>query len=708
MTQPPLQAEQPRKLSVVICTYNRYALVREALASLRQQTLSHDVYEVIIVDNGSSDGTYKRIAHDIKQLSDGKLWSAHCLLEPRNGLAYARAAGLNAATGEFIVFIDDDAIASPAFLENLLAAYEQTGADAIGGRVLLYWEAHRPFWLADDLLHELGYFSPGERLCVLPGSMSFSSCCFSVRRHVLQHASMPSPLLSKRLHAPAHMESEDLCQRLRQGGYKLWYAPRALVFHRVHAARLQRSFFIGRAYWQGRAEVLQDYFHHALSREVAALSLTHVLREIQPELRVIVRSFFWQRPLLALAGKPTLERLLAAMVQEYHWGRLQQKLQEITNYRAERELVHPHAPSVLLLHAGEKCAEFLAGGLRSQAVRCTTATGAPPLSWLWQHRAHLGQPIAIVHIYQPGAFNLPSWQSFLFWLKLRLAQALGIRTVVTDSGGWWQYLPTANGLRQRQFEKSVASRSDLVLTHTLYPYQLYTKRRERLYGLPHPGLRGYYQELPERAKALAHFALPPTTGFVYLCLAMMHTGDEILHCIAAFTEAYTLLHKNLRETPSPMTNPQLLIVGRPLDSGFTTRIMKHAARHPSIHLKFLKEAEANEEELPWGLAAANALVMPHYAWRGAGRPEIAMLGYSYGLIVIAPDLPRFRGMLPPHAAFLFNPIERESLVGALLAARTHRFQLSAQESEALNIEQSWKQYAGRIRAIHHQFLDIEP
>jgi len=262
------------------------------------------------------------------------------LLEPRNGQAYARATGLDAATGEFIVFIDDDAIASPALLENLLAAYEQTGADAIGGRVLLYWEARRPFWLADDLLHELGYFSPGERLCMLPGSMRFSSCCFSVRRHVLQHVGLPSPLLSKRLHAPAHMESEDLCQRLRQGGYKLWYAPEALVLHRVHAARLQRSFFIGRAYWQGRAEVLQDYFHHTPPRKTAAFSFTHVLREIQPELRVIVRSFFWQRPLLALAGKPTLERLLAAMVQEYYWGRLQQKLQEIKR-QFEKSITSP-------------------------------------------------------------------------------------------------------------------------------------------------------------------------------------------------------------------------------------------------------------------------------------------------------------------------------------------------------------------------------
>jgi hypothetical protein len=279
---------------------------------------------------------------------------------------------------------------------------------------------------------------------------------------------------------------------------------------------------------------------------------------------------------------------------------------------------------------------------------------------------------------------------------------LGIRTVITDSGGWWQYLSTANGLRQRQFEKGITSHCDLVLTHTLYPYKFYTKRRERVRGLPHPGLRGYYKELPERTQALAHFNLPATTGFVYLCLAMMHTGSEILRCLEAFTEAYTLLHKNLREMPSPMTNPQLLISGRPLDAGSTTLIKKHAAQHPSIHLKL----EANKEEIPWGLAVAGALVMPHYAWSGAGMPEIAMLAYSYGRIVVAPDLPRFLGILPPHAALLFDPTSQKSLVRALLAARTHQFQLSVRETEALNVEQSWKQYAEHIRTIYHQLLDM--
>lgn len=695
MTQPHSQIEQSIRLSIIVCTYNRYIMVREALTSLCYQSLSPALYEVIIVDNGSSDNTYEWIYNDIEQLGTDGSWQIRCLREPLNGLAYAREAGLKAAAGEIIVFMDDDAIASPTLLEDLLAAYEETGADAIGGRVLLHWEARRPFWLKDDLLHELGYFSPGEKSCALSASESFSNCCFSVRRQVLQHVGMPSPLLSKRLHAPAHIESEDFCQRLHHAGYRIWYDPRVLVVHRVRAARLQRSFFTGRAYWQGRAEVLRDYFQDTQYRETDTFSFAHVFHTIQPELYILLRTLFWLRPLLSLSGQSTLEQLRATMEQERNWGRLRQKLQII-----ERAPVNLHQPSILLIHAGEKCAQFLARGLWSQATRCTTSIGTIPLTWLWQHRSYLGQSIAIVHIYQPGAFDLNYWQSRLLWLKLRLAHALGIRIVVTDNGGWWQYIHTADGLRRRQLEKAIISQSDQVLAHTCYPDRLYTKQPGHVQGLPHPGLRGYFEALPERAQALSHFDLPTYTGFVYLCIASMHTEDEILQCIECFTEAYARLHSNLRETPSPMTNPQLLILGKPGNTRRITRILKRASRHHAIHLAL----KASKEDIPLGIAAASALLIPHRAQPTAGMPEAAMLCYSYGRIVIAPDLPRFQGMFPPHAAFLFNPEDQETLINALLAARTHKHRLSTQEIETLNVEQSWKQYAHRVLAIYHQLL----
>src|SRR5207302_9081478 len=88
---------------------------------------------------------------------------------------------------------------------------------------------------------------------------SFSSSSLSVRIEALRSIGYFSPFLSKRLHVPTSMEVQDLCHRLSKAGYRLWYEPGAVVAHRAPAARLHRAYFVGRAYWQGRSEVLAHY-----------------------------------------------------------------------------------------------------------------------------------------------------------------------------------------------------------------------------------------------------------------------------------------------------------------------------------------------------------------------------------------------------------------------------------------------------------------
>src|SRR5437879_974894 len=89
---------QPRRFSVVLCTYNRRNFVLATLASLRRQSIPPGAFEVIVVDNGSKDGTVQAIQSYLKSdkssaRSPEEDWQVQCLVEPKNGLAYARNAG---------------------------------------------------------------------------------------------------------------------------------------------------------------------------------------------------------------------------------------------------------------------------------------------------------------------------------------------------------------------------------------------------------------------------------------------------------------------------------------------------------------------------------------------------------------------------------------------------------------------------------------
>ena len=150
------------EVSVLISTYNRAPRLRTALAALLGQT--GDVrYEVIVIDNNSSDDTAGVVA-EMAAASPDRI---RYVFEGRQGKSHALNTGLTLARGEILAFTDDDVRVAPDWLLQFRRGFTAHPAvDYIGGRVLPEWLAPAPRWLTTAHWSPLALQDYGDALQV--------------------------------------------------------------------------------------------------------------------------------------------------------------------------------------------------------------------------------------------------------------------------------------------------------------------------------------------------------------------------------------------------------------------------------------------------------------------------------------------------------------------------------------------------------------
>lgn len=147
------------RLSAVICTYDRYDILPEAISALAGQSLAGAEMEILVIDN-SPDA--RRSAEEARRHAGVQNLSWRH--EARPGLSNARNVAMAQARGEIIAFVDDDAIAVPGWAAAMLRAFDVLGPDvaAIGGRVVPLFRSARPAWLSDRLMAYLSMVDLGD------------------------------------------------------------------------------------------------------------------------------------------------------------------------------------------------------------------------------------------------------------------------------------------------------------------------------------------------------------------------------------------------------------------------------------------------------------------------------------------------------------------------------------------------------------------
>jgi GT2 family glycosyltransferase len=229
-----LLTARPR-VSVVVCTYNGGRTLEQCLRSL--EALDYPDYEVIVVDDGSTDDTRAIVS---------RFPAVTAIHQENQGLSVARNVGLQVATGSIVAYTDSDCFADRDWLTHLVDQLERSGATAVGGPNLTPEDGATAACVAA---------APGQPTHVLESDQvaeHIPGCNMAYRREVLVAINGFDPQYRKA------GDDVDVCWRLQQAGHWITFAPGAMVWH--HRRQTPRAYLRQQAGY-GEAEALLRFKH---------------------------------------------------------------------------------------------------------------------------------------------------------------------------------------------------------------------------------------------------------------------------------------------------------------------------------------------------------------------------------------------------------------------------------------------------------------
>ena len=302
-------------ISVIICTYNRAQNLPVCLGRLAgQRGVDGLEWEVLVVDNNSTDATRETVAELARTLPIAIRYT----FEPQQGLNYARNRGAQESLGQYFGYIDDDIQTSPQWLAALHNALATNDADAVGGRIHLDPSIKLPNWIQPEMYGFLGYQDFGEQPFQMDGASRypFGGNMFFNRR-VIDRIGLFNPLLGRRGTGRKRGElfkgaETDYFHRLAaHGGARIFYEPRAIVYHQVQPFQLTKKYFRTIHYNAGFQKALHD--EREFARTLAGVPL-FMYPQLARNAAAYVGKLLTQGPDLAFRQQMTVGNFVGTML----------------------------------------------------------------------------------------------------------------------------------------------------------------------------------------------------------------------------------------------------------------------------------------------------------------------------------------------------------------------------------------------------------
>ena len=237
------------KLSIIICAYNRDDHIKKTIDSLYNQHANKNIYEVIIVDNNSKDKTAEVVKYYIKSHPDIDL---KYFLETNQGLSYARNRGIKEANNEIISFIDDDAVATDSYVDNILNFFKKNiNVKSIGGKVLpVYPEGKEPEWLSKYLWPVVAKVDQGDSEHRFKKKYPVG-CNMAFKKEVFNKYGLFNVDIKYR------GDEKFLFSKLKGNKELIYYIPNIIVYHSIPQDRITHENFIKNCIGVGESEKIR-------------------------------------------------------------------------------------------------------------------------------------------------------------------------------------------------------------------------------------------------------------------------------------------------------------------------------------------------------------------------------------------------------------------------------------------------------------------
>ena len=272
------------ELSVIISTYNPdLNRLDQTLAAMQRQTLDIKLWELLIIDNNSSNRFI-----DLTDISFQP--NTSILHEPRQGLTYARLKGFAAVKGSIIVMVDDDNILAPGYLQSVLNIFRiNPKLGAAGGKSLPLFEVEPPVWLP-EFYSNLALRNLGEQVIFKDWQHEYPASApigagMAIRKEALRSyldkAASGQNLISDRTgNSLTSGGDNDIVLEVLKSGWQVGYFPELVLQHIIPAQRM-RVHYLARLVNNTNRSWVQLLNRHGISQWQQLSGLGAAIRKIK-------------------------------------------------------------------------------------------------------------------------------------------------------------------------------------------------------------------------------------------------------------------------------------------------------------------------------------------------------------------------------------------------------------------------------------------